>query len=389
MAAPHPPRRPLGERTDAPRSGALLADFVRTAELAGRAVSGFHNRNYVLPLTADVARLLGRAPGLPVTVRIRRTEALPVVIRTWANESEILTAVGRRLPHVPECLVRGDGFAVHSYVDGVPLSSVCAGGKPVDRLLLGSLAGLLAQMTRVRRAELPPLPWLWPSDGADSRGFLWTLAHLADRQIRRPNAPVFGGLFSALGIPEDALVRWGERVPALTRRPFGLLHADLHRDNLILSHDGASPPVMCVDWELASFGDPLHDLATHLVRMRYPAHQWPEVVDAWADAMAHERPAAVRGLAEDLRWYVAFERAQSVYPDVMRAARSLEGPRDQKALHEATAVVRRALETAAEPLGLRRVPEPAEIERLLTRWRTSRGTGTRVSRTDRTRTRRR
>ncbi len=366
MGAPPPPRPSLGER--AVRD---VEEFVQHAAELGRASSGHHNRNYVLPLTEHMARLLHREAGISVTVRIRRAEALPVVIRTWPDESEILDSLRGVLPNVPECLVKQDAFAIHSYVEGVPLSSVCANGKPVDTLLVRALVELLARMTQVRREALPPLPPDWPRNDKDSQGFLQTLVRRADRQIRQPNWQAFGGLFAALGIPEDALVRLAERVPAMARRPFGLLHADLHRDNLIMSYSG-DPPLICVDWELATYGDPLHDLATHLVRMRYPGHQWGEVIDAWAAAMSRIRPAAVNGLAKDLQHYVAFERAQSVYPDVMRAAKALEDSADQKSLDEATASVRRALEAAAEPLALRNVPDTPEVERVLFRWRASR-----------------
>ncbi|MET9911267.1 aminoglycoside phosphotransferase family protein [Streptomyces sp. NPDC006476] len=371
MGAPPVPRHFVREHADGDRLGAAYRSFVQAAE-AGQAASGHHNRNYVVPLPENLARLVGREPGTAVTVRIRRSDALPVVIRTWRDEAAILRAIRGVLPNVPECLVKGDGFAIHSYVEGVPLSSVCGNSKPVDTLLIGALTGLLAQMAQVRRTALPALPDAWPANLTDSQGFLRTLAHLADRQIRQPNWSVFGGLFAALGIPEDALLRMAERVPAMSRRPYSLLHADLHRDNVIISY-GAPDPLICVDWELATYGDPLHDLATHLVRMQYPLHQWDEVIHAWAQAMQRIRPAAVNGLGKDLDRYLAFERAQSVYPDVMRAARSLEESFTQKRLDEATAEVRRALEAAAAPLRLASVPSEREIERALFRWLASRG----------------
>ncbi|MFJ3671954.1 phosphotransferase [Streptomyces sp. NPDC090106] len=352
-------------------SSEAFEEFLRHAEASGNAISGFHNRNHVLPVTGPLARLMDLAAGTSVIVRRRKADALPVVIRTWLNEGEILRAVKGVLPHVPECLHEGDGFAIHSYVEGVPLSSVCDNGKPVDRLLIQALATLLAGMARVRGSALPALPLSWPSNHTDSQGFLRALAGMADVHVRQSNWPAFGGLFAALGIPEDALIRFAERVPTMGRRPYSLLHADLHRDNVIVTYGGA-PPLICVDWELATYGDPLHDLATHLVRMRYPAHQWDEVICAWTDAMSLVRPAAVNAVGRDLRNYVAFERAQSVYPDVMRAAMSLEQSCDQKGLDEATAQVRSALEAAAEPLRLRDVPSEPEIERILLRWRASR-----------------
>ncbi|MGW6025068.1 phosphotransferase [Streptomyces sp. NPDC055214] len=332
---------------------------------------GHHNRNHVLPLTASMAGLLGRNVGEPVIVRARRQDALPVVIRTWQDEAQILRAIKGVLPHVPECLAKRGASAVHSYVEGVPFSSICQNGKPVDSLLIKALADLLAQMTQVRREALPPLPVDWPRSGKGSSSFLRTLALLAEHQIRRPNWTEFGGLFAALGIPEDALLRLAERVPGMTRRPYSLLHTDLHRDNVIFSY-GGDPPLICVDWELATYGDPLHDLATHLVRMRYPDDQWDEVIGSWAEAMERLRPRAVHGLDQDLGHYVAFERAQSVYPDVMRAAKSLGDAPDQKSLDDATCVVREALEAAAVPLQLPGVPDEDEIQRVLFRWRAAR-----------------
>lgn len=364
------PPRHLGERAAQDTSDVLRA-FVRAAE-STQAYSGHHNRNFVLPLTGEVARRLRREPGTPVTVRVRRRDALPVVIRTWQNEAAILDALQGVLPHAPACLVRTPDYSVHSYVEGVPLSTICGNGKPVDTLVVKALAGLLAQMTRVRRAALPPLPASWPANHSDSQGFLKALAHCADEQIRKPNWPEYGGLFKALGVSGDALLELAERVPAMTRRPFSLLHADLHRDNLIVSYDG-DPPLVCVDWELATYGDPLHDLATHLVRMRYPDSQWDEVIDAWAQAMRDCRPGATKGLVKDLPHYLGFERAQSLYADVMRAARSLQESFTQKCLDEATAEVGRALRQAAEPLRLRNVPADDEIGRALFRWLASRG----------------
>lgn len=371
---PGPPSLACAEEVDADDPEDPYRQFVAYALLHGDMSGGHHNQNYVHPLTASMAELVGRDAGEPVTLRLRRKDALPVVIRTWEDESAILRAIKGVLPHVPECLAKRGDSSVHSYVEGVPFSSICQNGKPVDSLLIKALATLLAQMTQVRRESLPPLPEGWPRINNGRRSFLRTLAHLAERQIRQPNWAEFGGLFAALGIPEDALLRLADRVPVMARRPYSLLHTDLHRDNVIFSYAG-DPPLICVDWELATYGDPLHDLATHLVRMRYPEHQWDEVIAAWAEAMGRLRPRAVNGLSRDLKHYVAFERAQSVYPDVMRAAKSLGDAPDQKSLDEATDVVRRALEHAAGPLRLRGVPGAAEIQRVLIRWRAARSGG--------------
>jgi aminoglycoside phosphotransferase (APT) family kinase protein len=360
-----------------PARSDVLDAFVRSAVARGQATSGHHHHVHRMPLTEQAARVLGQEPGTVVAVRVRRADALPVVIRTWRDEARILTAVRTVLPDVPRCLAEGDGYALHSYVDGVPLSGLSGGGEPVQPRLLKPLAELLARTAQVRRGALPALPAGRPGDYTDSRGFLRALVARADQQIRQPNWPAFGGLFKALGVPEDALARLGERIPTLARRPYGLLHGDLHRDNVIVASED-EPRLVGIDWELAAYGDPLHDLATHLVRMRYPAAQWPRVIDLWADAVRELRPAAVNGLGRDLEQYVAFERARSVYAAVMRAAKSLEEAFDQASLDRAAQAVRRALEAAEEPLRLGSVPDEGEIGRILHRWRASRDDRPRV-----------
>ncbi|MFF7136656.1 MULTISPECIES: aminoglycoside phosphotransferase family protein [unclassified Streptomyces] len=346
-----------------------LGELVSHAKSEGRLTRGHHNLNYIVPTPNW---LDPQADHKFVMVRERQRAALPVVIRTWQDEAEILRAIGSSLPHVPRCLLKYGDITVMSYVDGVPLSSVCPNGKAVDQHLVRALAELLADMTQVGRKELPSLPQFWPRSSRDSRAFLRTLALATETLVRQRNWQKFGGLFATLGIPEDAMVRFAERVPAMISRPFGLLHTDLHRDNVIVSYE-AGPPLICVDWELATYGDPLHDLATHLVRMGYPDSQWDEAVEAWRSAMMSRRPKAVNGLERDLRHYVAFERAQSVYPDVMRAATSLGESFDQKDLEAATEAVYWALHAAEEPLRLKNVPDEKAIERILFRWNVSHG----------------
>jgi aminoglycoside phosphotransferase (APT) family kinase protein len=97
------------------------------------------------------------------------------------------------------------------------------------------------------------------------------------------------------------------------------------------------------------------------------------VIEAWSTAMGERRSKAVHGLDRDLKHYVAFERAQSVYPDVMRAATGLGDSFDQRDLDAATEAVHHALEAAEEPLRLKSVPDKTAIERILFRWNESHG----------------
>ncbi|SFY51752.1 phosphotransferase family protein [Streptomyces sp. F-1] len=360
MGAPPVPPTAAAERAGSTRTDAVCRAFAARAAAEGVTREGPRHRDHVLPLTQPLAGLLGRAPGTLVTVRLPRPDAAPAV-RTWGGEAEILRAVHRVLPEAPECLAAGDGYLIHSHVDGrVPETG---DGPPPE-----AAAALLAAVTQVRGPALPPLPAHWPRNHTDSQGFVRTLARLADRQVRHPDWRAYGGLFTALGVPEDALTRFADRVPALTRRPYGLLHGDLGPGRLVRTAGG----LHCTGWELASYGDPLYDLAVHLVRTGRSGPEREATVRAWAEAVHRVRPAAVAGLGKDLPHHLALVRAQALYADVVGAVRALERSFGPAALARATAAVGDALRAATEPLCLGRVPGEREIERVLFRRGASR-----------------
>ncbi|MGW3105941.1 aminoglycoside phosphotransferase family protein [Streptomyces sp. NPDC001100] len=350
-------------------------EFVGLAQKIGEGSGGHHNHNYVLPLTEAMARRIGKKPGTLVLVRVPRPDAVPVVIRTWPEAELLRSLEGSKLPHVPKCLASTATATVLSYAEGVPLSRECTDEKSVDPSHISDMVQLLAQTATVRSEALPELPGWLPREDEDSQGYLRSLMRSADKQIRQPNWSVYGGLFTGLGVGEDVLDQSASNVPVMAPRPYGLLHGDLHRDNVVLTAHG-DPRMIAVDWELATYGDPLHDLATHLIRMRYPESQRESVIAAWGEAMESTVPAATKGMDKDLPHYLAFERAQSVFPDVIRAARSLrQGPQREhtpdELLHDAESAVRHALQAAAEPLGLRDLPSAAKVRGILYRWQAS------------------
>lgn len=332
----------------------------------GHRMTGFHNENYVIDLSAHAATLLGLDPGTPVKVRVPLDPTLKVVERAWADEGVLLDAL-HRTPQVsgtPRCHAGLEGFSVQEYIPGLALSELCASGKPVDPLVVDAIVDQLARFTEVVAADLPLLPPDWCADG-DSLGFLRARVDFVERKVRAANWAEYGGLFASLEVPANALRWFRDRIPPLRPRPFGLLHADLHRHNVIVRDDGG---ITLVDWELAMWGDPLHDLAIHVVRMRYPAHQQPEVIHRWQQAVGRVRPEAAAGLERDLPVYVAYERAQSLFADTLRVAHSLGAHPEPGLVGEGVSRVRAALHVAAGPLRLRRVPARAEVERALVGW---------------------
>ncbi|EGX59429.1 hypothetical protein SZN_12523 [Streptomyces zinciresistens K42] len=322
--------------------------------------------NYLARLTPAMAALLRQPVDKHVLVRISRPDTLRVVFRTWQEEPRILDAIRGEVANAPVCLAEDwKRSAVHTFVPGVALSAAEDVGS-IDRALIEAMAEGLAGLTRVDEDAVPPLPTGWPRSPR-SDDFLRKVVELTEREVRRPNWPRFRGIFERLGVDEGALARLADRVPRMTPRPFSLLHGDLHAGNVIVTGDGRIPLVF-VDWELASFGDPLWDLAVHLVRTGHTPAQRDVAVAAWTRGVQRWSPRAADGLADDLGHYIAFEQTLSLYPDVMRELHALEESLpDEQGLTAATRRVGAALEAAAGLLGLS-PPSETAVHGLLTRW---------------------
>ncbi|WP_308117735.1 aminoglycoside phosphotransferase family protein, partial [Streptomyces anatolicus] len=331
-------------------------------------MAGHHNINYVVPLGWSLALLLCTMPfRARVKCRMPR-ETVEVVPRIWPSETDLLRVVSRRLKEAPRCFRDFGDWSLHSYRAGQALSEIQPEG-PVGEAMMRSLAGFFAKTAAVPEEELPPRPAGWPESG-QSQEFLDWLIDFTETQVHRPNRWRFGDLFTAVGLRPDVMTafRGAPDRRSLTPRPFGLLHTDVHRGNIIVGRR----QVAVIDWELAMYGDPLHDLATHLVRMEYEKDEQTRMKELWTGAMvgAGHRDMA-EGIAADLPVYLDFEYAQSVFPDIMRAAlglTALPGEPDNADYALAAARACRALRRAAEPLKLDEVPDARCAERALRDW---------------------
>ncbi|MEU1148914.1 phosphotransferase [Streptomyces sp. NPDC005863] len=364
-----PPRTPH----EAPKSGRRESWIRRLADAHRdhpdrHVVAGHHNINYVVPLGWCLALLLRTMPfRARVKCRMPR-DVVEVVPRIWPSETELLAVVSRHLEEVPRCLRDFGDWALHSYRAGRALSEVQPTG-PVGPGMLRSFAEFFARAASVPARELPPRPVGWPESG-QSREFLHWLIDYTDGRVHGPNRWRFEDLFTAVGVRRDAITAFRDdpRCQALASRPFCLLHTDVHRANVVVDRK----QIAVIDWELAMYGDPLHDLATHLVRMEYDKDEHLRMRELWTAAMEQAGHVAMtRGMEEDLPVYLDFEYAQSVFPDIMRAALDLaEAPEEAGAPAFAGAAVRvcRALRRAAEPLRLAEVPEEGRAERALRDW---------------------
>jgi hypothetical protein len=317
----------------------------------GDVVSGHHNINRIAPLRQPLAFLLGQRSGRLLAKFRTPFPTVEVVPRIWPSEARVLRALEGRVSGVPHCLADFGKWSLHQYIHGQALADLVPEG-PIGSARLLALAEFFAGLADVPREVLPDLPPGWPGH-ADSRGFLEWIARFAAEKVHQANLPRFGRLFEAVGIPADAIGRFMSGVPELTPRPFVLLHTDVHRANVVVVPTPHGERLSVIDWELCLFGDPLHDLATHLVRMNYDKTEQELMVGLWADAMRRAgRADLCAGMETDLSVYLGFEYAQSVFPDVMRPALFLpDRPGDGDLAHAAERI-RRALQRAREPLRL-------------------------------------
>ncbi|WP_367043409.1 HAD-IA family hydrolase [Streptomyces sp. Je 1-332] len=288
-----------------------------------------------------------------------------VVPRIWRSEAQLLSVVTRYLREVPRCLADFGDWSMHAYRAGQALSDVNPDG-PVDDELMSAFAEFFARTADVPEEELPPRPEDWPQSG-ESRRFLDWLIDFTEEHVHRPNRQRFDTLFEAVGIKADIVTNFKNdpHRPPLTSRPFCLLHTDVHRANVVIDRG----ELVVIDWELAIYGDPLHDLATHLVRMGYDKDEQRRMTSLWSEAMTragHEDMVA--GLDTDLGVYLDFEYAQSVFPDVMRAALALPPEPHENDYVSASLKICRALRRAAEPLKLVDVPDEWQVVRALRDW---------------------
>ncbi|MFE9056282.1 phosphotransferase family protein [Streptomyces mutabilis] len=343
---------------------ALVQQLVESRRLRGRGevVRGHHNINYVRRSGLVLALLLGAVPFTRFKYRVP-LPAVEVVPRIWPREAEVLGVVCRYLREVPRCLADLGEGSVHRYRTGRTLgdSGVTA---TVGEELMRSFASFFVRTARVPVAELPARPDDWPRDG-DSQGFLDWLVRFTQERVHLPNRDRFGALFDAAGVPEDAMARFAVRHRCRASRPFRLLHTDVHRANVVVR----GRRLAVIDWELAIFGDPLHDLATHLVRMGYGKEEQERMTELWAGAMTEAGLTELTaGLHEDLPVFIAFEHAQSVFPDVMRAALDLPEGADTGRFDAAADRIERATRRAREPLRLVDVPGRDRIVEALREW---------------------
>ncbi|MGA5406252.1 aminoglycoside phosphotransferase family protein [Streptomyces lavendulocolor] len=316
--------------------------------------SGHYNRN--VRVDAD---------GASFVVRMRSGTAEPMDLVLWP-EADVLAAITPYVPSAPRLVHAGTApdFQVHGFVEGRRVDDIHPDGKPLPEAVLDAVGGLFTDLLRVPPEALPPVPGHWPRDG-DITAFAERLLDLV-HTIRHRGDTATAGLYEALGVPDDPCALLRTRAATLAERPFRLLHADIHRKNMILT---AQDRVVFLDWELALWGDPVYDLADHLHKMSCTPADHATITAAWHRAAP---PECREGWRDDLAYYLAYEAVKSAVVDTVRWGRRIaEEPAAAAQLvlarelsHKLTAAVPHWATGSAQP------PTPQEVQSAVARWLT-------------------
>ncbi|MEV0295384.1 aminoglycoside phosphotransferase family protein [Nocardia sp. NPDC050710] len=319
--------------------------YYREARLRPETSAGYYNHN------VRVDGVLG-----VVNVRIAVAGADMMDLREWP-EAAVLRAIEPFVGAAPR--LRWDstepGFQLHDYIDGALLDRIAPRGMAVPPHVPHDVAAFFADLSGIPRELLPRVVG---GSGDDPAAFARRLSGITAR-VYRESSGTFGALYRRLGLPEQPLEGVVAAWNTLEARPFRIVHADVHRKNMIIRDDR----VVFIDWELALYGDPLYDVATHLHKMGYLPAESETFLTEW---VAAEPTAAVGAWERDLRTYLRHERVKSVIVDSVRYAKVL-------AQGLATADAQRALVTslagklraAREVWGQDELIDEAEVEAAL------------------------
>ncbi|MEU7035932.1 aminoglycoside phosphotransferase family protein [Streptomyces sp. NPDC046237] len=273
---------------------------------SGESAAGYYNRN------VGVRTAEGK-----VNIRIPLAAADSMDVRLW-DEEDVLACIGPYVGHTPELrhVSRDPRFQVHHFIEGQVLDSFSPRGSAVPSHVIDDVIGVMDQLARIPVEKAPLLPAEWPDSG-DSAGFGRLLTRLTQR-VYDTHRDEYAGVFAEFGIPAEPVAVVEPLWDGLESRPFAVLHADLHRKNMIVA-DGLT---WFLDWELALWGDPMYEIGIHFHKMDYPAEQQAEALRQWRARLPAQ---ATVGPAADLELYVAHERIKSAIVDTVRYSKQLVG----------------------------------------------------------------
>lgn len=246
--------------------------------------------------------------GRPAVLRRAPSGPLPPGAHDMAREHRVLSALASQFPLAPNSLalcedpeVLGAPFQILEFRQGRTVRgddiSVLAPGEDLPEALCDLLARPLADLHAVD-PDACGLGDLGRPEGFVPRNAKRWSARAAELAEGRPEASLASEIAAWL---ERKLAGWD-------RSDVSLLHCDFKLDNMILAPDRLAP-VGIVDWDMATRGEPLFDLATLL-------SYWSEPGDPDCLRELVQMPTALPGFPSRRDMAEAYARA---------SGRSLDG----------------------------------------------------------------
>lgn len=320
------------------------------------AVAGYYNDNVRV-----------ETPDGALNVRIPIPGSAAMDLRLWP-ESQLVAAIQDAVPGMPRLRYAhpDPAFQVYDYVRGDVVDIVYPPGVRLPRHVLDDVVRFFAHLVTIPPESLPPTPGDWPS-GRDTRGVGARLIDFTTSLYAAFREP-FGELYRGFGVPDDPCEPARQPLARLGERPLRLIHADVHRQNLIVDHGATT----FIDWELALLGDPVYDLVINVQRMGYRPDEAAYVIATWSRALP---PEFTVGWDIDLPAYQIHEKVKSAVVDVVRWARHFAfdnvGAEREHALATELAGTLNAAHTYWES---GRTIDTAEVTAALVRWANAHGT---------------
>ena len=201
-------------------------------------------------------------------------------------------------------------FQVYEFIDGSLVDEIYPPGQKLPEKHGKQMAEFYANLAKLDIDISPYLSTDWPKQGL-SLTFFEKLLETA-WLIYKNHHETHGNIYQFLQIPDDPFSPFLEQAGELHTRPWRLMHADIHRANIIEKEDGE---IYIIDWELALYGDLLYCIAAHLHRGRF----FPDEKEQIATAIYQQLPADFqKNFMKDLSFYLDYEALKSVLTDTVR-----------------------------------------------------------------------
>jgi len=224
-------------------------------EIAARLVSGGKS-NLTYELTDGTTSWIVRRPPLGHVLATAHDMGREYTVMTALRATTVPVPITYAI--CPDDAVLGAPFYVMEWVEGTPYrwaSELAPLGAGRVRALSEQLVDVLAALHKVQPATIGLAEFGQPD------GFL-------TRQVRRWDKQMHAYRTRALPAADELLRRLAATVENVERggMPPRIVHGDFRLDNVLVHSDAAGDTIRAViDWEMATLGDPLTDLALMLV----------------------------------------------------------------------------------------------------------------------------